>query len=238
MSTPAVGGVPRARLLRLRSSSRAHAERPCASIQPCAASSASLRPDAGYLRAPVVPRVYPMVAREYPIVPREYPIIAPEYPIVPREYPIELLSSTPCGASAGRARTGGTGAQQLRAAFAGADRIGVEVAPTIVALVKVAAAWVGRIRLTAEVGLAGCRGRTLARRRVDDREIACRALIASILAPRIAGCTKPRPGCALTCKATLFAGVKYPPGETRATLSFALPSAGQSARTHVGRAGG
>ncbi len=141
---------------------------------------------------PIVPRVYPIVTREYPIVPRVYPIIAREYPIVAREYPSELLSSTPRGASAGRAGTGRTGAQQLCAAFAGADRVGVEVETIVVALVKVAAAWVGRIRLIAEVGLAGCRGRSLARRRVDDREIACRALIAPILAPRVACCTRRR----------------------------------------------
>ena len=83
-----------------------------------------------------------------------------------------------------------TGAQQLRAAFAGADSIGVEVEP--IAQVKVAAAWVGRIRLIADVGLAGCRGRRLARRRGVDRVIACRALIAPILAPRVAGCTRRR----------------------------------------------
>ncbi len=51
-----------------------------------------------YLRAAIVPRVYPIVAREYPIVPRVHPIVAREYPIVPREYPIvarEYPNSSP-----------------------------------------------------------------------------------------------------------------------------------------------
>ena len=107
----------------------------------------------------------------------------------PRQYPVSTLVGC---YHRRRARTGRTGAQQLRAGGAGADRVGVEVAPSVVALVKVAAAWIGRIRLIAAVGLAGCRCRTLARRRVDDRVIACRALIAPILAPRVAGCTRRR----------------------------------------------
>ena len=88
---------------------------------------------------------------------------------------------------------GRTGAQQPRAADAGADRVGVEE-ESARTLVKEAAAWVRRIRLTAGVGLAGCRGRSRARRRIDDRVIACRALIAPILAPRVAGCTRRRRG--------------------------------------------
>ncbi len=148
--------------------------------------------------------VYPIVPREYPMVPL-YPIASPpdahsSY-VVPQQYPAstqwyypsELLASKPRGASAGRARTGRTGAEQLRAGVAGAaDRVGVEGEPTIVALVKEAAAWQVRYRLTAVVGVAGCRGRTLARRLVDDPVISCRALIAPILAPRIAGCTRRR----------------------------------------------
>ncbi len=83
--------------------------------------------------------MYPIVACEHPIVAREYPIVPREYPIVPREYPSELLSSTPRGASAGRARPGRTGAQQLRAGVAGTDRGGVEEERSN-NLVKVAAA--------------------------------------------------------------------------------------------------
>ncbi len=76
-------------------------------------------------------------------------------------------------------------------------RVRVESIVTVSAKsVKVAAAWVGRIRHTADVGLAGSRGGSLARRRVDDRVIACRALIAPILAPRVAGCTRRRRGSA------------------------------------------
>ena len=103
--------------------------------------------------------------------------------------------STPlsCWRCLGRpCKTGHTGAKQLQAGDADADHVGVEVEPTTVVLEKVAAAWQVRYLLTAKVGFAGCRSRTLARRRVDDPVIAGRALIAPILAPRVAGCTKRR----------------------------------------------
>ena len=118
-----------------------------------------------------------------------------EYTIVRSEYhSIPWCFIRPC-------ETGRTGAQQLRAEGAGADRVIAKVDPSLGesssrALVKVAAAWVGRILLTADVGLAGSRGRNRARRRGDDREIACRAPIAPIHAPRIAGCTRRRRGSA------------------------------------------